>query len=132
MKKKQIALVALMLSLTLGSFAQGGMQRRSVEERVKETIEKMEPLKLTADQTTQADSIFTHFYNDQQKAFEEMRSSGNMDREAMRSKRQEMMDARDAKLKALLSEDQFKKFKDEIEPAMMPQRRGGGQGGGRN
>jgi len=37
---------------------------------------------------------------------------------------------RDAKLKALLSEEQMKTWKEQIEPSMRPQRPAGGQGGG--
>lgn len=52
-----------------------------------------------------------------------MRPSGSMDREALSAKRKEMSDARDAKLKTVFSEEQFKKWKADIEPAMAPQRR---------
>jgi hypothetical protein len=38
-----------------------------------------------------------------------------------------MSTERDEKLKAIFTEDQFKKYKDEVEPSMRPQRRGGGQ-----
>jgi len=37
---------------------------------------------------------------------------------------------RDAKLKVLLSEEQMKTWKEQIEPSMRPQRPAGGQGGG--
>ena len=59
-----------------------------------------------------------------------MRESGG-DRDAMMAMRKELNDARDTKLKVVLTADQMKKWKDEIEPSMRPQR-GGGQGGGRN
>ena len=61
---------------------------------------------------------------------QEMRESGG-DRDAMMAMRKELNDARDTKLKVVLTADQMKKWKDEIEPSMRPQR-GGGQGGGRN
>ncbi len=53
---------------------------------------------------------------------EEMRASGSTDRDAMMVKRKELSDARDIKLKAIFSADQMKKWKEEIEPSMRPQR----------
>lgn len=105
--------------------AQDGAPRQRVtqEERIKTTMEKMEPLKLSEEQTTKTKTIFTDFYNEQQKAMEEMRASGSMDREAMSAKRKEMSDARDVKLKTVLSDEQFKRWKSDIEPSMAPQRR---------
>ena len=41
----------------------------------------------------------------------------------MMAKRKEMNDAQDVNLKLIFTTEQFKKFKDEIEPAMIPQRR---------
>ena len=46
-----------------------------------------------------------------------MRASGSMDREATMSERKELSDARDAKLKAIFTEEQMKKWVDEVEPA---------------
>ncbi|MEI9908669.1 MAG: hypothetical protein WDO71_02765 [Bacteroidota bacterium] len=54
--------------------------------------------------------------------------AGGGDRSAMREKMQPLTEARDKELKPLLGDDNFKKWKDEIEPSM---RRPGG-GGGRN
>jgi hypothetical protein len=44
----------------------------------------------------------------------------------MMAKRKELATERDNKLKAIFTADQFKKWQDEIEPALRPQR-GGGQ-----
>ena len=122
MKKQIIALVVL-----LGSFAaanaQGGMQRQTPEERTKATMEKLVPLNLNADQLAKTTVLFTDVFIKQQKAMEEMRAGGTMDREAMMAKRKEMNDARDVNLKLIFTTEQFKKFKDEIEPAMIPQPR---------
>ena len=58
---------------------------------------------------------------------EELRNGGERpDFQVMREKMQPLIDARDKELKALLTEEQFKKWKEEIEPAMMPRRRDGG------
>lgn len=124
--KKTILLAVAVLVAGTTIFAQGGFQRRTVEERVKDVMEKMKVLNLEKDASTKVDTIFTDFYKAQDKAFEDMRNSGGFDRDAMMAKRKELADARDEKLKKVLSDDQFKKFKDEIEPSMRPQRQGGG------
>ena len=65
-------------------------------------------------------------YRQQDKLREEMRSGGERpDFQAMREKMQPALDTRDKELKALLTDEQFKKWKEEIEPALIP-RRGGG------
>ena len=43
--------------------------------------------------------------------------------QVMREKVQPFMDARDKELKAILGDDNYKKFKEELEPALMPRRR---------
>ena len=131
MKKKiLIAGIAALLSTT-GLMAQGGgFQRKTVEERVKEVKEKLADFKLDAEKSAKTDSAFTVFYKESQKMMEEaMASGGQVDREAMRANRQKLSDERDAKLKLIFTEEQFKKWKDEIEPSMRPQR--GQRGGGR-
>ena len=127
MKHKMFMTLAFLLAGFVTLHAQN-FQRRTVEERVKAAMEKLAPLSLDKDKTTQTDSIFTEFYKAQDKAFEDMRNSGSMDREAMMAKRKELADARDEKLKKIFTDDQFKKFKEEIEPSMTPQRRNGGGG----
>ncbi len=55
-----------------------------------------------------------------------MRAGGNPpDREQMREKTEKMNADRDEKLKKIFNEQQYKKWKEEIEPNMRPQRRGG-------
>jgi len=131
MKKQLVLMVmAAMFSITAVNAQGGGGQRQqqTPEERTKATMEKLVPLNLDADSKTKTEVIFTDFYKAQQTAMEEMRSSGNMDREAFGAKRKELTDARDAKLKAIFTEAQMKQWKDEIEPSMRPQRGGGGGG----
>ena len=124
MKLKLGLLFALFIS-ALAVNAQGG-GRRSVEERVKAVHEKLDSaFKLDADKQTKVDSAFANYYRQQEKIREEMRSGGDRpDFQAMREKMQPAIEARDKELKTLLSDEQFKKWKDEIEPSMM-QRRGG-------
>lgn len=116
---------AAMFSITAANAQGGGGPRMTPEERIKFTIEKMAPLKLDADTKAKADAIITDYVNGQQKAMDEIRTSGG-DREAMMAKRKEFSDARDVKLKAILTEAQYKQWKDEVEPSLRPQRQGGG------
>ncbi len=128
----------LMIALFLGTIvtnAQGGgnFQRRTVEERVKIAHQKIDSaFKLDADKLTKVDAAFTTFYKGQDKLREELMSGGERpDMQVMREKMQPITDARDKELKAIFSEEQYKKFKDELEPAMSPRRGGGGGGGNR-
>lgn len=122
--KKKVMICAMAVLCCIGSvMAQGGMQRQTPEERTKATMEKLAPLTLTADQTTKTTTVFSDFYTARQKAMEDMRASGSMDRDAMMAKNKELSEARDVKLKEILSADQYKKWIDEIEPSMRPQRK---------
>ena len=123
MKKQILALLVVLSSFNAVMAQDGQPQRMTAEERVKITMEKMEPLKLSDDVKLKVQAAFTDFYAAQQKAMEEMRASGNMDRDAMRAKRQELSAARDERLKAVLTAEQLKKWQDEIEPSLRPQRR---------
>jgi hypothetical protein len=134
MKKVILLLIAVATAGVFTANAQGGggggFQRRTPEENLKMVKEKLVDLKLTSEQTTKSDSVFLNFYKDRDKMMEDMRAGGGTpDRDAMREKSQKMSNDRDDKLKVIFSADQFKKWKDEIEPAMRPQRRQGGGGG---
>jgi len=122
--KKQIVLMAIAAVVSISAAnAQGGFQRRTVEERVKSVHEKLDSaFKLDAAKMTQVDSIFTNYYKTVDKAREDMMASGSTDREAMRAKMQDMAADRDSKLKNVLTEEQMKTWKDSIEPSMRPQR----------
>lgn len=131
MKKVIVLMIAVVLTGATYAQGGGGGMRRTVEERVKSVMERLAPLSLDKDQTTKTDSVFTDFYKAQDKMREEMMAGGGQpDRQAMMEKVQKMNGERDEKLKKIFTEAQFKKFKDEIEPAMRPQRGGGGGNGG--
>jgi len=112
-------LMAFLLMATTSIFAQG-MQRQTVPERVKATMDKIkEPLQLNQSQTDRTDSVFTEFFTAQNKIMQDARASGNR---PDRSVFQKMMSDRDEKLKAIFTEDQFTKFKNEVEATLRPQR----------
>jgi biopolymer transport protein ExbB/TolQ len=125
MKLKFGFFLALMIAGVIVANAQGGF-RRTVEERVKSVHEKMDSaFKLDSEKQVKVDSAFANYYRQQDKIREEMRRGGERpDFQAMREKMQPAIEARDKELKTFLTDEQFKKWKEEIEPAMM-QRRGG-------
>ena len=124
MKKQLIVLMASVFLILGCAQAQGGMLRQTPEERTTAAMEKIEAvLKPTESVRTNAKLILVDFFNSQQKAMEEMRASGTMDREAMMSKRKELSDNRDAKLKVIFTEEQMKKWINEVEPSLRTQRR---------
>ena len=105
----------------------GGMQRMTVPERVKLVMDKLADFKLDKDKTALTDSAFTEYYRGGQKMREEaMAGGGQPDRDAMREKMKKLADERDEKLKKIFTDEQYKKWKDEIEPTTRPQRPPGG------
>ncbi|MDE3185399.1 MAG: hypothetical protein KGM16_18445 [Bacteroidota bacterium] len=119
MKTKFTMLIAFILIATTGIYAQG-MQRMTVPERVKMTMDKITPaLNLDATQQNSTEKVFTDFYTAQMKMFQDARASGER---PDRSQFQKLMDDRDAKLKGIFTADQYTKFKSEVEASLRPQR----------
>lgn len=109
--KKQFLLLITVLAFNFYAQAQN-FQRQTPEERTKATMEKMAPLKLTAVQSPKVNTVFLDLYNEQQKAMADMRASGTMDRDAIMAKRKELNAAAEVKLQAILTEEQFKQWKE--------------------
>lgn len=122
MKTKIIMIVAFLIATTTAVTAQQqGFQRKTVEERVQSAMEKIsDPLKLDNSQRDKTNAILTDFYKTQDKMREEARASGNR---PDRSEFDKMANDRDEKLKGVFNEEQFKKFKDDVEPSLRPQRK---------
>lgn len=126
MKKQLFLFVAAAFIMLSSAQAQqgGGMQRQTPEERTAAVLAKLDSaFKPTDAVKTSVKTIFMDYYAAQQKAMEEMRAAGTMDRDAMMAKRKELTDARDVKLKTVLTEAQMKTWTEQIEPGMRPQRR---------
>jgi protein CpxP len=125
--KKQFVLMAfsVLFCFTAVTAQGGGGQRQTPEERTKATMEKLAVLNLDADAKTKTEVVIAEFNNAQQKAMQEMRASGSTDRDAMMAKRKELAEARDTRLKAIFTSGQMKKWTDEIEPSLRPQRGNG-------
>jgi periplasmic protein CpxP/Spy len=131
MKKKMLfcAVFTLLTFFAVNAQGGGGGMRMSVPERVKLVMDKLADFKLDKDKTDLTDSAFTNFYRGQQKMMEDMRAAGGQpDREKMMEGRKKLADERDEKLKKIFTDEQYKKWKDEIEPTTRPQRQGGGGG----
>ncbi|HEX7458081.1 MAG TPA: hypothetical protein VF301_06585 [Ginsengibacter sp.] len=123
MKTKIAMLIALLFAVKISTNAQQGMQRRTVEERVKSTMDKLTtPLNLDTLEQSKTSAVFTDFYTAQDKMREDARASGNR---PDRSVFEKMTNDRDEKLKVIFTDDQYKKFKDEVEPTLRPQRQQG-------
>ncbi len=128
--KKQILFVFIMSiagMMTLQAQPGGRFQAPSVEERVQRVHQKLDSaFSLSAAQLVQTDSLFAQFYRNNDKVREELRAGGGRpDRELMREKMQAHIEARDKELKVVLGEEFFRKWKDEIEPAMRQRPMGG-------
>jgi len=121
--KKQLLFIVIFLFAGLSSLtAQEARQRLSVEERTKAAIEKLTPLNLDEESKNKTSVVLKEFFEEQEKAMKEFRESGNADRETIRAKRQELAAARDEKLKKIFTAEQMKKWLEEIEPTLRPQR----------
>lgn len=123
--KKQIALSLMALFVTMASVmaqSQGG-KRLTVAERVKAVNEKLADFKLDNDKLNKTDSVFTTYYTSMQKQREEMMSGGGTpDNEGVRDKMLKLNIERDEQIQLIFTNDQFKKWKEDIEPALRPQR----------
>ena len=113
MKIKISLFVMLMFVGILTIQAQPG-QRRTPEERTKMTVEKLiDSLKISAAQQTDVSAAYLEYYNAQDKLRAGLAPGTRPEKADM----DKLTEARDAKLKIILKEDQFSKLK-EMEAAM--------------
>ena len=122
MKKKSLLLIAAICFNVTILMAQGNMQRLTPDERTKTVMEKMSSLNMDSTTKSKTEVIMLEFFTSQQKAMEEMRSSGSIDRDAIMAKRKIFVETRNEKLKLIFTQDQFNKWINEIEPGLRPQR----------
>jgi len=128
MKTKVGLTISLFLFGAIAVNAQGGFQRRTVEERVQIVQQKLDSaFKLDKTKLADADSAFANYYRATDKIRDEMMSGGGQpDFQAMREKMTPFMEERDKKLQGILTADQYKAWKEQIEPSLRPRRQGGG------
>jgi hypothetical protein len=137
MKKMSFMLLAsFAMAATVSAQPGGGFQRQTPEERVAAIHHKLDSaFKLSPENLTKLDTALTVLYKAQDARMKEIFASGERpDRETMMAERKKYSDARDEIIKAVVTEEQFKIWKDTIEPSMRPQRPpgAGGPGGGNN
>lgn len=124
MKTKITTMISSLILFVVAANAQGGFQRRTVEERVQIVQQKLDSaFKLDKSKLSDADSVFANYYRAQDKLREDMMTTGGQrDFQAMREKMQPLMDERDKKLQGILTTDQYKTWKESIEPSLRPRR----------
>ena len=113
--------------------AQPGGTRRTAEERVAVIHQKLNSaFKLEASKLAVLDTALTALYKAQDAKRQEMMAGGSFDRDAFMEEMKKFNDAQDEMFKAVLTKDQYEIWKEKIQPAMRPQRQGGGgrPGGG--
>jgi protein CpxP len=120
--KKLILVGCFVLGAVTMSFAQG-RQQRSPEEQAKGLQTQ---LKLTDDQTTKITAI----YATQATKRDSLMKAANGDRQAMMSAFRPMQEATNAKIQALLTDEQKDAYKKMMAERMNRGGGGGGQGGG--
>lgn len=117
MKIKITILFSLLLFAATTIYAQD-VRNRTVSERVKITMDKITgPLKLDTSQANRTDTAFTDFYQSQNKMMENAKASGNRPNSRDFEK---IIGARDEKLKEIFTEDQYTKFKNDVENSLRP------------
>ena len=114
---------------------EGGPGRMDPAERIERQTQRLtEALTLNADQITKVKAIYTKNAEEQHKAFEKARSSGEgFDREKMREQMKTSMTKQDNEIKALLTPEQkvkFEKFIKEREERMKNRQGGPNESGG--
>ena len=132
MKKVIFAIAAVALTASLGMAQPGGGGQRSPEERQKMMQERYaqrdadlrKVLELSDNVAAKVDSINSAYVKQQ---MELMRSG---DRDGMRNKMEAIQKSRTADIKALLSEEQAKKYDKWLEDERTRRGSGGNRGGG--
>jgi protein CpxP len=122
--KKLLIICGMLFSMVTFAHAQGGRMMGTPEERAtKTTAQLTEKLALTADQQTKVKAILL----DQNAQMNKAREDAGEDRKAMRTKMMSMMQDNNAKINAVLTDDQKKAFAayQEERKAAMEKRMGG-------
>mgnify|MGYP000501124208 CR=1 FL=1 len=116
--KNKITLFIIMLFAGIVSAQAQGFQKRTVEERVKQSIARIsDSLSLTQAQKDDINPVMTEYFKGQDKLREALAPGARPER----SEIEKLVGLRDAKLKVILTEAQFNKYK-EMDAAMRNRR----------
>jgi hypothetical protein len=120
--KSKIALFVMLMFVGILS-TQAQQQRRTPEERTKMVVDRLtDSLKISPAQQTDLNPVYMDYYKAQDKLREGLAPGTRPERADM----DKLTEARDAKLKIILTEGQFTKLK-EMEAAMRNRQRPPGQ-----
>ncbi len=109
--KKVIFVFSLMVLCSMGLYAQGrgGDMQQQMKARVDNYVKE---LKLEGEKADKFRQVQNESMEKMRKEMESMRESGNQDRDAMRAKMTKFNEERDAEIKKVLSDEEFKKYQD--------------------
>ena len=109
MKNKILLSAILLLFATFGfAQAQGDAKKMTVEEKVKKTMSELTPqLSLDNDQQAKMQTVFTDFYTAKEKLYEGLQPGAQPDP----AQKQKLINSRDEKVKAILKDEQYQKYK---------------------
>ena len=120
MKRKITVLVVMLFALIVNTQAQQGQGRRSPEERAKMIAQRLtDSLQLSGDQQKSVEAV----YLESGQAMAKLREALPQGTQPEKADMDKINGARDEKMKKILTEAQYKRLKDELEPAMMRRQR---------
>ena len=117
--KKQFILTLLVIIITTGTVLAQQATEQKPHVHAKETYFKLKTdLSLTGMQESKVYQIFEDYYTTEMKIKEEMRAAGNTDAQRFAENMRRTAVVRETKLKAILTESQYNKWANDVEPAM--------------
>ena len=115
MKRKITVLLVMLFALMVNTQAQQGQGRRSPEERAKMMAQRVtDSLKLSPAQQKDLEAVYLESNQSMAKLREGLAPGTQPEKTDM----DKISTTRDAKLKAILTDAQYKRLKEEIEPSM--------------
>lgn len=120
--------ILMFLAFIVNAQQRGPRERLTPEQQATRTVERLtKELKLTEQQQKELQTWYTASFKQREEKMKDNR--GN--REAMREQMKKDREATDAQLKKVLTEDQYKIYKENEEKRMKEWQQRGPQGGGR-
>jgi len=120
--KKTVFVIMLLVGASLVSSAQQQRQRLSPEERTQRQVEQLqESLKLTPEQKSKVVTILTA----QSKSIDSLRQAANGDFQSMRGKMAPIQENTEKQIKAVLTDEQAKKYDSYIQERRSRMQQGG-------
>ncbi len=106
--KNKIRVFVMLMFIGISGIKAQGFQKRTVEERVKQSVDRVnDSLQLTTAQLPDVNAAFAQFYMAQDQLREGFAPGTRPERAAV----EKLIEIRDAKLKIILTEPQYTKFK---------------------